>query len=211
MKVFPSADALMGHKEFFDIYFLDIKGISGLELARQIREKQKSTDGLRSIIIFVTGFDNHMADAFDVQAFHYLIKPIREEKFREVLEKAMVEAESKQHQKERYVLLKIPGQKKKVLLRNVLYVESNNKKVMVHTTEGTYEVQGKMENFERAFGNTFYRCHRCYLVNFSHISSYGKNEIELVNGDRILLAYKKYSAFVKSFLAYAKKGGLVHV
>lgn len=211
VKMFFSSEALVNYKEFFDIYFLDIKGISGLELAHQIREKEKLAGGQKSILIFVTGFSDHMAEAFDVQAFHYLIKPIKEEKFREVLGKAMEEAENKRKREENYVLLKIPNQKKKFLLRNILYVESGNKKVLVHTTEGTYEVQGKMEDFEQAFGNEFYRCHRCYLVNFSHISSYGKNEIELTNGDKILLAYKKYSSFVKSFLVYAKKGGLVNV
>ena len=210
-KTFFSADALLRYKEFFDIYFLDIKGISGLELAHQIRQREKLAGAPRSILIFATGFSDYMADAFDVQAFHYLIKPIKEEKFREVLEKAMEEAKTKRQQEEAYILLRIPSKKKKVLLRNVLYVESSNKKVLVHTTEGTYEVQGKMEDFEQSLGDTFYRSHRCYLVNFSHISSYGKNEIELVNGDRILLAYKKYSSFVKSFLAYAKKGGLVNV
>ncbi len=211
VKMFFSAEEFIGCKEFFDIYFLDIQGVSGLELAHHIREQQNLAGGRKSIIIFVTGFSDHMAEAFDVQAFHYLVKPIQKEKFREILEKAMDEAEHKRQQEDRYVLLKLPHHNKKIRLRNVLYVESSNKKVMVHTTEGTYEVQGKMEDFEQAFGNAFYRCHRCYLVNFSYISSYGKNEIELINGDRILLAYKRYSSFVKSFLAYAKKGGLVNV
>ena len=82
---------------------------------------------------------------------------------------------------------------------------------MVHTTEGIYEIQGKMDDFELAFGSSFYRCHRCYLVNLSKISSYRQNEIEIANGDKILLAYKKYSAFVKAYLSYAKRGGMVNV
>lgn len=211
VEIFLSADELRGHEDFFDIYFLDIKGISGLEIARDIREKQKRTGGIKSILIFVTGFSEHMEEAFDVQAFHYLLKPIKTGKFLEVLDKAMKEAEVKQKQEESYVLLKIPNRKKKVLLRNVFYVESSNKKVMVHTTEGIYEVQGKMDDFELAFGSSFYRCHRCYLVNLSKISSYRQNEIEIANGDKILLAYKKYSAFVKAYLSYAKRGGMVNV
>ena len=51
VEIFLSADELRGHEDFFDIYFLDIKGISGLEIARDIREKQKRTGGIKSIIM----------------------------------------------------------------------------------------------------------------------------------------------------------------
>lgn len=211
VKLFSSAEELLQDSMDFHIYFLDIKGVSGIELAHKIRERQEQEEKRRSIIIFVTGYREHMEEAFDVQAFHYLVKPIKPEKFSRVLERAFQEAEFMEKQEEGYVLLKIPSRKIKVLLRDILYVESNNKKVTVHTTEGIYEVQGKMGEFEALFGASFYRCHRCYLVNFARVSSYNQNEIVLANGDRILLAYKKYSAFVKAYLDYAKEGGIVNV
>lgn len=211
VEIFLSAEELLQAGMDFHIYFLDIKGISGLELAHKIREKQEEKGGCRSIIIFVTGYREHMEEAFDVQAFHYLLKPIRPEKFHHVLQRAWKEAEFMKKQQEGYVLLKIPGRKKKVLLRDIFYVESSNKKVRVHAAEGIYEVQGKMDEFEALFGPSFYRCHRCYLVNFAKISSYKQNEIVLANGDCILLAYKKYSAFVRAYLGYAKGGGIVNV
>ena len=197
VKLFSSAEELLQDSMDFHIYFLDIKGVSGIELAHKIRERQEQEEKRRSIIIFVTGYREHMEEAFDVQAL--------------VLERACQEAEFMEKQEEGYVLLKIPSRKIKVLLRDILYVESNNKKVTVHTTEGIYEVQGKMGEFEALFGASFYRCHRCYLVNFARVSSYNQNEIVLANGDRILLAYKKYSAFVKAYLDYAKEGGIVNV
>ena len=211
VSVFLSAEELLEEKEFFHIYFLDIKGISGMELARKIREQQEKSRSAKSIIVFVTGFSEYMAEAFDVQAFHYLLKPLNEEKFREVLEKAAQEATAMQRQEESCVLLKIMGRKTKIPLQNVFYAESAGKKVLIHTTQGVYEVSGKMEEFETIFGDSFYRCHRCYLVNFAKISSYGQNEIETLNGDKILLARKKYPAFVKAYLAYAKRGGIVNV
>ena len=62
-----------------DIYFLDIEmgDISGIELAKKIHSEQENS-GKRSIIIFVTAFREYMEDAFDVNAFHYLVKPIKE-------------------------------------------------------------------------------------------------------------------------------------
>lgn len=209
--IFSSAEELLGAGADFHIYFLDIKGISGMELAHAIRQRQEEQGTLRSIIIFVTGFSEHMEEAFDVQAFHYLLKPVKPDKFRQVLERAWKEAEFMGKQEEAYILLKLPSRKKKFLLKDIFYVESGNKKVIVHAVDGIYEVQGKMGDLETAFGESFYRCHRCYLVNFARISSYNQNEIVMANGDRIMLAYKKYSAFVKAYLSYAKGGGIVNV
>lgn len=217
VELFSSATELLQAKRDFHIYFLDIKGVSGLDMARKIREKQAKNGKARSIIIFVTGYREHMEEAFDVQAFHYLLKPIKKEKIVEVLERAWQEVEFRAKQEEEYVLLKTNSSAsgyrgtQKILLRNIYYIESNNKKVTVHTTEGTYEVQGTMEEFASGLGPAFYRCHRCYLVNFAMVSSYNQNEIIIANGDRILLAYRKYSAFVKAYLAYAKEGGMVNV
>ena len=61
--------------------------VSGMELARHIREREE-TGRKRSIIIFVTGYREYMGEAFDVNAFHYLLKPLDEKKFAEVFARA---------------------------------------------------------------------------------------------------------------------------
>lgn len=210
VKTFSSAKDLLADKDVFDIYFLDIKGISGLEIAHKIREKEK-IGNTKSVIVFITGYSEYMPEAFDVQAFHYLLKPIKIEKFFEVLKNAITEVKKRKYNEEVFILLKIQGRQKKFALKDILYLESNNKKVAFHTTEGIFEVLGKMEDFEQTLDNAFYRCHRCYIVNFSKIASYRQNEIELINGDKISVAYKKYSSFVKAYMAYAKTGGAVNV
>ncbi|BAL83656.1 putative response regulator receiver protein [Selenomonas ruminantium subsp. lactilytica TAM6421] len=88
----------------------------------------------RSIIIFVTGYREYMAKAFDVQAFHYLLKPIDKEKFAQVLEKACREAAHIQKQKKEYILLKVNDgrdsswERRKVWLADVLYCQRAEKK-----------------------------------------------------------------------------------
>ena len=99
----------------------------------------------------------------------------------------------------------------KVYLKDICYIESANKKVIIHTKKGTMETYGKMEEWEQAAGRDFYRCHRCYLVNMEKIVSYGTDMIEVVNGDKLLLAQKKYADFIKRYMDYAKNGGIVNV
>ena len=73
------------------------------------------------------------------------------------------------------------------------------------------EKYGKMDELENGLGNTFYRCHRCYLVNMEKISAYSADNIQVINGDNLLLARKKYSDFIKIYMRYVKNGGIVNV
>jgi len=209
---YQSGEELINMKENFDIYFLDIEmgKVSGMDIARRIREQEES-GRQRSIIIFVTGYREYMEAAFDVNAFHYLIKPIDTEKFSEVFRRAWKEAAVFYEPEKKYIIVKSSGTQQKILLKNIYYIESGNKKVIFHTTNGTLEVYGKMEELEKGLGNTFYRCHRCYLVNMEKISAYSADNIQVINGDNLLLARKKYSDFIKIYMRYVKNGGIVNV
>ena len=209
--IFDTKDALLNAKADFDIFLLDIKAVDGIEIAKIIRRREEIFNSKKSILIFVTGYREYAAEAFDVNAFHYLVKPIDAEKFSKVLSQAVAEIKNIESQAEKFLLVKVDGTFKKIYLRDILYIESRNKKVAVHTTLETFEVYGKMDAYEIALADNFFRCHRCYIVNLEKISAYSADEIELITGDKIFIAAKKYSDFVKNFLRYAQSGGLVNV
>ena len=210
---FASGEDMLKSPRDFDIYYLDIEmnGISGMDAARQIRKEQEEKGGKKSVIIFVTGYGKYMNDAFDVSAFHYLLKPVNEEKFRTVFGRALKELFVAEDRSSRYILLRNSGAQQKVLFKDIYYIESANKKVVVHTSAGVLINYGKMDDLEKLAGGGFYRCHRCFLVNMEHIASYNANTIQVVNGDKLILAQKKYNDFVKQYMKYAKDGGIVNV
>ena len=76
---------------------------------------------------------------------------------------------------------------------------------------GVLDSYGKMNELEQMTGNGFYRCHRCYLVNMEQIVSYNTDTIKVVNGDKLILAQKKYNDFIRQYMKYAKDGGIVNV
>jgi len=209
---YQSGEEMINAAEDFDISFLDIEmgKVSGMDIAKRIR-KQEESGMQRSIIIFVTGYREYMESAFDVNAFHYLIKPIDTEKFSEVFSRAWKEASASHVQTKKHIIVKNSGKQQKIFLKDIYYIESGNKKVIFHTTGGTLEVYGKMEKLENELRNTFYRCHRCYLVNMEKISSYSADNIQVTNGDSLLLSRKKYSDFIKTYMRYVKNGGIVNV
>lgn len=211
--VFEDGESMLKSEERFAIAFLDVqmREISGIDVAKYIREEQEKRDREKSIIIFVTGYREYMEDAFDVNAFHYLLKPIDEKKFKVVFSRALKEAAAKTEQKKRSVIVKCNGMQKKILLKDIYYIESSNKKVVFHTKDGNVDTYGRMEDWESELGDSFYRCHRGYLVNLEKISAYNVDTIDVINGDSLILARKKYADFIKAYMRYAKDGGIVNV
>ena len=69
---FESGEEMLKSQHDFDISFLDVEmeELSGMDVAEQIRQEQEEKGSAKSIIIFVTGYDKYMNDAFDVSAFH---------------------------------------------------------------------------------------------------------------------------------------------
>ena len=89
-EAFLSGESLVEHltnsASSFQIYLLDVemKSLDGFDVARAIREKDQ-----QAIIIFITSHVELMPEAFEVNAFHYLIKPVDEIKVKQVLTKAL--------------------------------------------------------------------------------------------------------------------------
>ena len=202
---------MLKSKNIFQIYFLDIKGVDGLNIAKILRRREKILQTPPGILIFITGYENFMQQAFDVHAFHYLLKPVDSKKFSQVFNRAVDEIKNLKNFSEKFILIRADGMTKKILLKNIFFVESADKKVLIHTDEKIFEIYGKMDELEIALGENFFRCHRFFIVNLEKISAYNSNTIELVNGEKIFMAEKRYSDFVKNFLIYAKNGGIVNV
>ena len=204
---FATGEGLLAAGTGFDIIFFDIQmeGMGGIEAARILRQS-----GVDAVVIFITGIREYVFEAFDVSAFHYLLKPIEEQKFMEVLGRAAEEARKRKGQKERQIFIRAKNQGYTLNLNSILYIESRGKKVEIHTTdmEDIIETYAGMEELEVQLGDGFYRCHRGYLVNMAHIVKYGIDSIFLSNGEKVYLTRKKHNEFVKAYMWYLQNGGM---
>lgn len=203
LEFYATGEGLLEAGKRFDIVFLDIQmdGMDGIETARRLRAKQDDI-----VLIFVTGSREYVFDALDLYAFHYLLKPVDENKFKEVLERATGEVAKK---KEKRVLF-IKKRNLTLDQADILYIESRAKKVGIHTdrSKDIIEIYATMEELERQLGEDFYRCHRAYIVNMAHITEYDNESITITNGDKVYLTKKKYGDFVKAYMWYLQNGGI---
>ena len=209
IETYATGEELLASGKRFDIVFLDIQmeGMNGIEAARNLREKNANLGVEDTVLVFITGIKDYVFDAFDLYAFQYLLKPIDEGKFAEVLERAVREAAKK---KERRVLF-IKSRNLTLDQSEILYIESRAKKVEIHTVRQTIEIYAAMDELEGQLGENFYRCHRAYIVNMDFITEYDGESITLTNGDRVYLTKKKYGEFVKAYMWHLQNGGVSDV
>lgn len=176
---------------------------NGMELARQIRSKESCAQPL---IIFVTGYEKYVYDAFDVDAFQYLLKPVDEERFSEVFDRAVrrVLAKRKGPPNSGTLLIQYEHRSKTIPLESIYYIESRNHKVILHLKEGPLSYYARIGDLEVELQDQFCRIHKGYLINLSYVDSYTKTELELTNGETLLISRYKYPDFVKAYLRFVK-------
>ena len=186
---FSSGEELLAVAKPFDIIFLDIQmdGMSGIEVAKEVREKNADT-----VLIFITGIKEYVFEALDIYAFHYLLKPVTEQKFTEVFEQALREAGLRKMRRKKQLFINTRNKGIAIDADNILYIESVSRKVGIHTTQEVIEAYGALSELETQLGGTFYRCHRGYLVNMAYIKEYKSDCITLTGGNTVYLAKKKY-------------------
>ena len=202
--LFYSGKALLQAVEDFDIIFLDImmSEPDGMQTARVMQEKKN----YQGNFVFISSSREYALEAFDVDAVSYLLKPVDEKKVSRILQKLLLQSRS---QPQEFIIISKERQKRKVFLNNICYFEIKGRTVDVHTTNGVVTYYEQIGNLEKMLqGKAFFRCHKSYIVHLKYVNSYTKQELILDNGERIMIAKRRYEAFCKEFLAYMRKTGL---
>lgn len=186
----------------FDLIFLDIlmDDMDGMETARRCREL-----AYKKMIVFLSSSRRYVFDAYDVEAFHYLVKPVSQEKLKGVLKRA---ADRERGASQEYIVASLKGQRRKLFLDRILYFEMKGRQVDVHEEKEIityYEQIGTLE--KQLLGKGFFRCHKSYMVNLKHVDGYNRQEAILDNGERILMAKRRYEEFCQAILSYMRKNG----
>ncbi|MDE5779455.1 MAG: LytTR family DNA-binding domain-containing protein [Lachnospiraceae bacterium] len=202
IRQFRNGTELLQASESFDIVFLDIimSNLDGMKTAQVFRKK-----AFDKILIFVSSSREYVFDAYDVEAFQYLLKPVDDRKLKSVLQKAVLKTE--RHSQE-FIIVSRERQKKKLFLDDIYYFEIKGRMIDVHGPEGIftyYEQIGELENKLRDKG--FFRCHKSYLINLKYVDGYNRQEVILENGEKIVIAKRRYEEFVQEVLKVMRENG----
>lgn len=194
---FLSAEAFLFAYETdrkYDLLFLDIEmeGMSGVELAKKLRGM-----GARLQLVFITGYMEYISEGYDVEALHYLMKPVTEIKLTEVLNRALERIKTR----ERELMLSLPDGIIKLPLYDIRYIEVSKNYVSVHTGE-TFRVKKTLNELETELDDGFFRVHRSYIVGLRFIKKITKTEVILKDGTVVPLSRKMYNDLNQAMIRY---------
>lgn len=162
--MFSNAGELLQSKKArtADVLLLDIymEGTSGMDVAHILRSK-----GYTGAIIFATRSEEHYAQGYEVEAIHYLVKPIKFLKFSE----AMVRA-TKNKNKEGMLRITCGRDAVSLPVNRIAYIEVLRRRTIIHTDKEQLVIRETLASLEERLKNgPFLRCYRSFLINMDYV------------------------------------------
>lgn len=180
----------------YHIVLLDVQmsGQNGVDLAKRIREEDSIIN-----IIFITAVIDYIQEGYDVDAINYLIKPIKEEKLHQCLDRAAC----KIPKEEKIMLINVDGQVHRVVEKDITYIEAFAHYIEINTIKEKFTTKKSISAIEEELEkNAFVKCHRSYIVGLRHINRIGSSELELDNGAKVPVSRRQYSSVNMAFIKY---------
>jgi two-component system LytT family response regulator len=183
---------------------LNINKTPDLALVDIKMPKLNGIDAVRSCIIrnpnlrfiFTTAYDEYAVSAFELDAIDYIVKPIKKQRLFLALERAKQDIlqfrmeKNKLTTQKRNLVIKIDRSSYFIPLDNVIYIEKDNRKTVIHTIEEIYETNETLESIFQKVNPDFYQTHRSFIVNTKYVS-------------HITLASETYFAHFRNYPNYA--------
>lgn len=177
------------------LLLLDIEmgRLNGMELARKLRGKKDMLP-----IVFVTGYSEYMGEGYEVEALHFLLKPVDRIRLFSVLDRYL-----DRHVPEKEFLLKSDEGIIHISPDAILYCEAMGKKTNLYLADGRV-LAGDMgiSGMKACLPEDFVPCHRSYLVNLRYVRSIKRDEVRLDNGLGIPVSRRLYGELNERFIKY---------
>ncbi|GAB3594474.1 LytTR family DNA-binding domain-containing protein [Angustibacter peucedani] len=193
-----------------DVVFCDIAmpGLDGLDLARVLARFSR-----RPQVVFVTAYDQHAVDAFDLQATDYVMKPVRAERLAEAVRRVVETREGGSADPapdDETIAVELGGVTRFVQRSQVRYVEAQGDYARLHTATDSHLVRISLATLEERWGAAgFVRIHRSTLVALPHVdevrSDGGRFSVRL--GDDELVVSRRHTRELRDRLIRSARPG----
>ena len=171
--------------------------LDGIEVGKRLRRENKDV-----IIIFLTSHPEFALDAYECEAFHYLLKPCSMNKLVDVLNRAL----SRIGILHRYHVIKTKNGSVKLPLSDIYYIECLDRHIIYHMKDGDVTTRDKLSSvYEslRPFG--FCRVHQGFVVNMDKIVGIEKDSVLLSDGRSVMMSVRKKTEVSLAYMKYVEK------
>ena len=195
LRKFPSAEAFLfqyAEEKDWDILLLDIEmgALDGVSMAKTVRKENEAVQ-----IVFLTGYSDYIAEGYEVAALHYLMKPIKSEKLRVVLDRAA----EKRKQQDRCLNLELSGEMVRLPFYEIRYLEVRQNYVTLHAKR-EYTVKRTLGEFEKELDQRFFRVGRRLILNLKDVRRVTRTEVRLSDGTVLPLPRGAYEPLNRAII-----------
>ena len=181
------------------LLFMDIliDGGTGFETAKYICDHIPHTD-----LIFVTSSDKHIYECYHYHAFAYLLKPVSENDIATELHRYLENLNCSA----KYLTITYQGITHQIPIDSILYIESNLRKIAIHTNQATYYCYQKLNVIaEQLKDDGFVRCHQSYLFALNKVTNY--SNVHIYIQDIQIPISSRYQAQIRELFSLDSKTG----
>ena len=157
-----------------DLIFLDIE-------LRNVLNLQKID------IVYISNNSSYAMALFKTRPIDFLIKPIKKEDLRNVLDQYL----KLNKEKKEFFKFKNKIGYQKIDVQDIYYFESENKIVKIHCTNNIIKFYGKLNDVEQKLNDSFIRIHSSILVNSVYIAQFKYNEVKMINGELLPISQSR--------------------
>jgi len=173
-----------------DLLFLDIRmpQLNGTDFIKTLKNPPK--------VIFTTAFSEYALEGYELDVVDYLMKPIRFDRFLKAVNKAyplssfsnalkpVVSTVVEERKNDSFVYFRADRKMVKVMLDDMLYIESMKDYIKVYTVHGVIITKQSISSVEAMLpGKLFVRTHRSFIVSINKIKSFTNELVEIDKTD----------------------------
>lgn len=196
---FSSGDALLEEKERYEIVVLDIEmpGRNGFRTAFEYKVNYPD-----AVIMILTERFEFMKKGYLIGAFRYMDKFAIYEEMKEALSSArkLLKRDEVVH------VNSVNRGDMPIVLKDIVYIETGERNVLVHTYNRVHECKNLMRDLERELsGQGFFRCHKSFIVNLDAITRIEKTCVHLAEGKKAMVGARRYALLKKKYIERIKE------
>jgi DNA-binding LytR/AlgR family response regulator len=166
-------------KQQIGLIFLDVSMpfISGIEFIRSLKNPPA--------VILTTAYKEFALESYDLNVVDYLLKPISFERFLKAINKLDIDVSDvpkpvvTDTKSDSFIYVKSEKKNVKILLKEILFIESLKDYIKIHTIDKTIITQVSISTIEQRLPDNFLRVHRSFIVAKDKITAYTQHDLEI--------------------------------
>lgn len=158
-----------------DLMFLDIQmpGMKGTDFLRNLVEPPK--------VILTTAYRDYAYEGYELNVVDYLLKPVSYDRFVRAIDKFLnVAGKTGKSGEDKFIYLNINKKIHRILIEEIIYVESTKDYITIHTTTGEIVAKHTITAFESLLPpEEFVRVHRSFIVSLGKIKGFNAHSVDI--------------------------------